>query len=295
MNPKTEPQGRNRPPYGVMLAGPAVPEALPPSRLEPRNDEAVECAITHRGRPGPVDSNAVIAPCVTVVMAAYNEQATVREIAQLVLQQAPVQELIIVDDASTDGTSLRLQGLRDSRLRLLRQDRNLGKGAALRRGISQARAPIIVVQDADLEYDPAEYYLLLKPILAGKADVVFGSRFSGGGAHRVLYFWHSVGNNLLTLLSNMLTNLNLTDMETCYKAFLREILQEIDIEENRFGFEPEITAKVSRIRGVRIYEVPISYYGRGYTEGKKANWRDGFSALRCILKYNLRPSASRLT
>ncbi len=295
MNPKTEPQGRSRPPDAVRPAWPAVAEAPPPSGLEPRNDDAMERAPTHRRLPGPVDSNAVIPPCVAVVMAAYNEQATVCEIAQLVLQQAPVQELIIVDDASNDGTSLRLEGLRDSRLRLLRQDRNFGKGAALRRGIAQARAPFIVVQDADLEYDPSEYYLLLKPILAGKADVVFGSRFTGGGAHRVLYFWHSVGNKFLTLLSNMLTNLNLTDMETCYKAFRREIIQGIAIQENRFGFEPEISAKVSRIKGVRVYEVPISYYGRGYAEGKKANWRDGFSALRCILKYNLRPSASRIT
>ena len=240
-----------------------------------------------------IESNDDIAPCLAVVMAAYNEEATVRGIAEMVLQQRPVEELIIVDDASTDDTWLRLQGLNDGRVRLLRHCRNLGKGAALRRAIAEARAPIVIVQDADLEDDPAEYYLLLKPILTQRADVVFGSRFAGGGAHRVLYFWHLVGNKLLTLLSNMMTNLNLTDMEAGYKAFRREIIQRIEIEENRFGFEPEITAKVSQIKGVRLYEVPISYYGRGYAEGKKVDWRDGVSALRCIIKYNFAVRTAR--
>jgi glycosyltransferase involved in cell wall biosynthesis len=173
------------------------------------------------------------------------------------------------------------------RLRLFTHERNQGKGAALRTGFTQATAPIVIVQDADLEYDPAEFYRLLDPILAGKADAVFGSRFLGGsGAHRVLYYWHSVGNHFLTMLSNMFTDLNLTDMETCYKAFRREVLQQVRLREDRFGFEPEITAKVARLR-VRIYEVAISYYGRTYAEGKKIGWRDGFRALWCILKYNL--------
>jgi glycosyltransferase involved in cell wall biosynthesis len=171
-------------------------------------------------------------------------------------------------------------------VRLRRHEQNRGKGAALRTGIALSTAPIVLMQDADLEYDPTEYYLLLKPILANKADVVFGSRFGSAGARRVLYFWHAIGNFVLTTLSNMATNLNLTDMETCCKVFRREVLEQIDLEENRFGFEPEITAKISKLRGLRIYEVPISYYGRTYDEGKKINWRDGFSALRCIFKYN---------
>jgi glycosyltransferase involved in cell wall biosynthesis len=193
-----------------------------------------------------------------------------------------------VDDCSRDRSWELLQALgeKQPRLTLLRHDKNQGKGAALRTGFRRATAPIVIVQDADFEYDPSEYFLVLNPILKGNADVVFGSRFIGAGAHRVLYYWHSVGNRLLTTLSNMATNLNLSDMETCYKAFRREVLQRISIEEDRFGFEPEITAKMSRLN-VRIYEVAISYYGRTYQEGKKINWRDGFSALRCILKYNL--------
>jgi len=231
-------------------------------------------------------SNSHLSPCAAAVMPVYNEAATIKKVIETVLAQKPVQELIVVDDASQDGTWESLQEIRDPRVRIFRHKHNQGKGAALRTGITQARAPIIIIQDADLEYDPAEYHLLLKPILTDKADVVFGSRFSGGGAHRVLYFWHSLGNKVLTTLSNMATNLNLSDMETCYKVFRREIIQQIRIEENRFGFEPEITAKVSRLRGVRIYEVPISYYGRTYAEGKKIGWRDGLSALRCIFKYN---------
>lgn len=194
-----------------------------------------------------------------------------------------------MDDGSTDGTWDQLQKLSklDPRIKLLRHPENLGKGAALRSGFAQAVAPIVVVQDADLEYDPQDYPKLVGPILDGKADVVFGSRFEGSGPHRVLYFWHYVGNRILTTLSNICTNINLTDMEVGYKTFRREIIQGVRIEEDRFGFEPEVIAKICRIKGVRIYEVPVSYYGRTYAEGKKPNWRDGFSALRCILKYNL--------
>jgi glycosyltransferase involved in cell wall biosynthesis len=228
-----------------------------------------------------------LAPCVSAVMPVYNEEATVAKIVEHVLAQRPVQELIIVDDASRDGTWKVLQTLRDPRIRLSRHSRNQGKGAALRTGIAQAGAPVVLIQDADLEYDPREYYLLIKPILNNQADVVFGSRFLGGGPRRVLYYWHAVGNKFLTTMSNMATNLNLSDMETCYKVFRREVIQQIRIEEDRFGFEPEITAKVSHLKNVRIYEVPVSYYGRTYAEGKKIGWRDGVSALRCILKYNL--------
>jgi glycosyltransferase involved in cell wall biosynthesis len=220
-------------------------------------------------------------------MPVYNEAATVAGVVEVVLRQPCVQELIITDDCSKDGSWDVLQKIAASepRVKVFHHEVNQGKGAALRTGISKAGAPIVLIQDADLEYDPNEYEHLIAPILSEKADVVFGSRFAGGGAHRVLYFWHSVGNTLLTLLSNMATNINLTDMETCYKVFRREIVQKITIEESRFGFEPEITAKVAKM-GVRIFEVPISYYGRTYDEGKKIGWRDGFSALRCILKYN---------
>jgi|ERR1051326_4338950 glycosyltransferase involved in cell wall biosynthesis len=234
---------------------------------------------------GEAKANDEIAPCLSVVIPVYNEQATVVQIARSVLEQRPVQELIIVDDCSTDQTRNALAALADTRIKLLFHEQNRGKGAALRTGFQHANAPIVIVQDADFEYNPTEYYLVLNPILTGKADVVFGSRFVGAGAHRVLYYWHSVGNRLLTTLSNMATNLNLTDMETCYKAFRRDVLQRITIEENRFGFEPEITAKISKLK-VRVFEVAISYYGRTYEEGKKANWRDGFSALRAIFKYN---------
>ena len=227
-------------------------------------------------------------PCASVIMPVYNESRTVAAVVSIVLRQPCVQELIIVDDCSKDGSWEILSQLAkaEPRMKIYRHDVNQGKGAALRTGISEATARLVLIQDADLEYDPADYERLIGPILSGKADVVFGSRFSGAGAHRVLYFWHSVGNKLLTMLSNMVTNLNLSDMETGYKAFRREVIQAVQIEENRFGFEPEITAKVAQMN-VSIYEVSISYFGRTYAEGKKINWRDGFSALRCILRYNL--------
>jgi glycosyltransferase involved in cell wall biosynthesis len=234
-----------------------------------------------------IKSNADIEPCLSVVMPAFNEAATVEKVIKKVLAQRPVRQLIVVDDGSTDGTREKLQALAkdEPRLLLVRHDLNQGKGAALRTGFAQATAEIVVVQDADLEYDPAEYFRLLAPILSGNADVVFGSRFLGAGAHRVLYYWHWVGNNFLTTLSNMAANLNMSDMEACYKAFRREVLQKIRIEENRFGFEPEIVAKMAKLK-VRIYEVAISYYGRTYAEGKKITWQDGAQALWCILKYN---------
>jgi len=229
----------------------------------------------------------------SVVVPAYNEAETIASVLERVLSQASVMEVIVVDDCSGDGTWELLQTLAASnpKIRIKRHPRNEGKGAALRTGISLATAPYVIIQDADLEYDPSEYPILLQPLLENRADVVFGSRFMGGRPHRVLYFWHSVGNAVLTLLSNMFTNLNITDMETCYKAFRREIIQSIRIEENRFGFEPEITAKVAKL-GVRIFEVGISYYGRTYAEGKKIGWKDGVRAIFCILKYNLRYRAS---
>jgi glycosyltransferase involved in cell wall biosynthesis len=218
-------------------------------------------------------------------MPCYNEVSTVLDVVKQVLESPYTQELLIVDDGSTDGTRELLAGIDDSRVRVLLQERNSGKGAALRRGFSEAQAPYVIVQDADLEYDPQDYDEVLGPLLDGRADVVFGSRFLAGRPHRVLYFWHSVGNRLLTTASNMFTNLNLTDMETCYKACRREVIQSITIEEDRFGFEPEFTAKVAR-GGWRVYEVGISYSGRTYAEGKKIGWRDGVRAFFCIVAYS---------
>ena len=234
-----------------------------------------------------LDSISIIIPC-------FNEKSTIADILQAVQSvQIPYhKEIVIVDDCSTDGTREILATLQPSQencsLKILYHDKNQGKGAALRTGITKASGDIVLIQDADLEYDPNEYPKLLAPFEKGVADVVFGSRFVSGESHRVLYFWHRMGNGLLTLLSNMMTNLNLTDMETCYKVFKREIIQSITIEENRFGFEPEITAKIAKIKGIRIYEVGISYYGRTYEEGKKIGVKDGFRALWAIVKYRFK-------
>lgn len=227
----------------------------------------------------------------SVIIPCYNEVNTIDTIINAVnAAPYPDKEIIIVDDYSNDGTRKKLESEIEKSGRVskvLYHETNQGKGAALRTGIAAATGDLVIIQDADMEYDPNEYPLLVEPILNNRADVVFGSRFLGGNAHRVLYFWHRVGNGFLTLLSNMFTNLNLTDMETCYKVFRREIIQSIKIEENRFGFEPEITAKIAKLH-CRIYEVGISYYGRTYDEGKKIGWRDGVRAIYCIVKYRFK-------
>jgi len=235
-----------------------------------------------------MDAKVIAGFTLSIVIPCYNESKTLEQIISAV-SSSPVErkEIIVVDDFSTDGTrDILKQKISPLVSKVIYHAQNQGKGAALRSGIAAATGDFVIIQDADLEYDPLEYPLLLEPLLQGKADVVYGSRFMGGKPHRVVYYWHSLGNWVLTTLSNMLTNINLTDMETCYKAFRREVIQSIKIEENRFGFEPEITEKVARKR-CRIYEVGISYYGRTYSEGKKIGWRDGFRAIYCILKYNL--------
>lgn len=229
----------------------------------------------------------------SIIIPVFNEAKTIHlilnKIENVVLFQNIIKEVIIVDDCSTDNTLevIKKYISKDFSIELLQHDTNKGKGASLQMGIKKATGDYIVIQDADLEYDPHEYNILLQPILEGHADVVYGSRFMGGKPHRVLFFWHTIGNHFLTFLSNMFTNLNLTDMETCYKMFDAKILKSINLQEKRFGFEPEVTAKISRINQIRIYEVGISYYGRTYEEGKKINWKDGFRAIYCIIKYGV--------
>ena len=231
----------------------------------------------------------------TLIIPAYNEENTIQsildKISEVDLVQNIQKEIVIVNDASSDKTEEKIKAYIENHSEMniayYAHDNNQGKGAALRTGIQKATGDFVIVQDADLEYDPHEFNILLQPILDDFADVVYGSRFIGGKPHRILFFWHSIGNKWLTFLSNAFTNLNLTDMETCYKLWRSEIIQSVKIKENRFGFEPEVTAKVSRLKGVRIYEVGISYYGRTYEEGKKINWKDGFRAIYCILKYNI--------
>jgi glycosyltransferase involved in cell wall biosynthesis len=231
----------------------------------------------------------------SIIVPAYNEGPTIaaicEKIRQVRLTDGVEKEVILINDSSSDNTEEAVFAYMDSHpdfpIRYLKHALNSGKGAALRTGIRSATGDFLIIQDADLEYDPEEYNLLLKPALDGFADVVYGSRFMGGNPHRILFFWHTIGNRFLTLISNIFTNLNLTDIETCYKLFKTEIIQSIDLKENRFGFEPEVTAKVSRVPNVRIYEVGISYYGRTYDEGKKINWKDGVRAVYCIFKYNV--------
>ncbi len=237
----------------------------------------------------------MIVSTLSIVMPAYNEEKTIHLILDKVrLLELPFsikKELIIVNDCSRDNTESAIQRYMSAHpnlnIQYVAHEVNKGKGAALHTGIAKASGQVLIIQDADLEYDPEEYKLLLKPIVDGVADVVYGSRFMGGRPHRILFFWHTIGNRFLTMLSNMLTNLNLTDMETCYKMFRTDIIKSLDLKEKRFGFEPEVTAKMSRVKDVRIYEVGISYYGRTFAEGKKINWKDGVRAIYCILKYNL--------
>ncbi|MEI6690004.1 MAG: glycosyltransferase family 2 protein [Thermoleophilia bacterium] len=231
-------------------------------------------------------------PRLSLVIPAFNEAGTIEMALERVLAQPFVCEVIIVDDGSTDGTRDVLEAIDDPRVRVIFHETNQGKGAALHTGFRHATADFVGVQDADLEYDPADLARLLKPLVEGRADVVYGSRFASGDEHRVLYFWHSIGNKVLTLASNMVTDLNLTDMETCYKVFRREVIQGLDLEETRFGFEPEVTAKVAA-RNLRIYEVGISYSGRTYDEGKKIGWKDGVRALYCIGKYGVKTRRRR--
>ncbi len=231
----------------------------------------------------------------SIIIPAYNEEKTIHlilnKIKNTTLTSGFQKEIIVVNDCSKDNTAKVLQeyiaGNPDMNMRLIQHEINKGKGAALHTGIKEASGEYIIIQDADLEYDPEEYNLLLKPVLVDKADVVYGSRFMGSQPHRILFFWHSIGNKVLTFLSNMFTNLNLTDMETCYKLFRSGVIKNIQLQETRFGFEPEVTAKIARIPGIKIYEVGISYYGRTYDEGKKIGWKDGFRAIYCILKYGL--------
>jgi len=231
----------------------------------------------------------------SIIIPAYNEGRTIHQILDKVKEVVLIgnlcKEVVIVNDCSKDNTEEAIkdyiQKSPDLKISYFKHEVNKGKGAAIHTGIKEAIGDYIIVQDADLEYDPNEFNILLKPVLDGFADVVYGSRFMGGKPHRILFFWHTLGNNTLTFLSNMLTNLNLTDMETCYKLFRADIIKGLDLKENRFGFEPEVTAKVSRVEKVRIYEVGISYYGRTYEEGKKINWKDGFRAIYCIIKYNI--------
>ena len=234
-------------------------------------------------------------PTLSIVIPAYNEERTIHlildKVRQVQLPDGWNKEVILINDFSRDNTEGAILNYRtqypDSGIQYFAHEYNKGKGAALHTGIQKASGDYIIIQDADLEYDPEEYNVLLRPVIAGFADVVYGSRFMGGKPHRILFYWHSIGNRFLTRISNIFTNLNLTDMETCYKLFRSDIIKGIKLKENRFGFEPEVTAKISRIEGVRIYEVGISYYGRTYEEGKKIGWKDGFRAIYCILKYNL--------